>query len=360
MAALKEMFNKSWLIQLAESISMYKPDFDKKGFVINTLAGFAERELNDRMRHTSNMLHQYLDGPFNHNLDVLQKTVVHMPPGYTNLVFPDYVSVFGLNESDNSLSALHYFTRFGSSEFAIRVFLKNDFKKTLSVMKKWAKDENEHVRRLASEGSRPRLPWSFHLPQIIQQPSYTLPILKMLVTDHAPYVRKSVANHLNDISKDHPELTLQFAKQHLGIKPETDKLLKHACRTLLKAGNSAALGIFGTAHNEDLELTFFELSKDQVKNGQKLSFSFGVKNNGIEKAQLRCEFALYFLLLNGSHYRKIFKISERSLSVGEEMQFNKYFSFRPITTRQYRPGKHKLGIVINGAEKACLNFTLLP
>lgn len=353
------MFNKSWLIQLAESISMYKPDFDKKGFVINTLAGFAERELNDRMRHTSNMLHQYLDGPFNHNLDVLQKTVVHMPPGYTNLVFPDYVSVYGLNNLENSLSALHYFTRFGSSEFAIRVFLKNDFKKTLSVMKKWAKDENEHVRRLASEGSRPRLPWSFHLPQIIQQPSYTLPMLKMLVTDDAPYVRKSVANHLNDISKDHPELTLQFAKQHLGIKPETDKLLKHACRTLLKAGHTQALSIFGTAHNKNLALTFFRLSKYKIKKGEAISFDFGVKNNGTEKAQLRCEFALYFLLLNGSHYRKIFKISERSLGAGEEIMINKSFSFRPITTRQYYTGTHKVGCIFNGIEMACLSFELV-
>lgn len=360
MAALKDMFNKTWLNLLAESIIRYTKDFNKRDFLKDTLGAFAELELNDRMRHTSHMLHHHLHGPYNHNLDILQKTIVHMPPGYTNLVFPDYVSVYGLHELDNSLSALHYFTRFGSSEFAIRVFLKNDFNKTLAVMKKWAKDENEHARRLASEGSRPRLPWSFHLPQVIEQPSFTLPILKMLVTDDSPYVRKSVANHLNDISKDHPDLTLQFAEQHLGIKPETDKLLKHACRTLLKAGNTKALGIFGTAHNKELLLTSFELSQAEVKNGQALSFGFGIKNMGLEKSQLRVEFALYFLLLNGRHYRKIFKISERSLGAGEEIYLTKSFSFRPITTRQYRPGAHKLGIVINGEEKACLDFTLLP
>ncbi|MFN8320861.1 MAG: DNA alkylation repair protein [Saprospiraceae bacterium] len=360
MAALKDMFDKQWVNRLAAAIQLHYPEFNKAAFSKNTVNGFAPLELNDRMRHTATTLHQYLPGPYTKNIEILKKVVLDLPKGYTNLVFPDYVSQHGLSDFDTSMDALHYFTRFGSSEFAIRHFLKRDFKKTLSVMKKWAGDENEHVRRLASEGSRPRLPWSFQLPAVIEKPSHTLPVLQALVFDDSPYVNKSVANHLNDFSKDHPDLVIQFVKQNFGKKTATDKLLKHACRTLLKSGHSEVLAIFGTASSHDLQLNNFEVHTPTVSMGNLLSFTFTVINTGKKILDVRLEFALYFLLLNGSHYRKVFKISERKLTPSTDMVIQKSFSFRPITTRQYRPGLHRVGIIVNGVELACADFQLLP
>lgn len=360
MAALKDMFDKQWAALLASAIHKHYPDFNKAIFIKNTVNGYAPLELNDRMRHTTALLHHHLPGPYYKNIEILKKAVVDLPYGYTNLVFPDYVGQHGLADFEVSMDALHYFTQFGSAEFAIRHFLKSDFKKTLSVMKKWAGDENEHVRRLASEGSRPRLPWSFQLPTIIEKPGHTLTLLQDLVFDDSPYVCKSVANHLNDFSKDHPELVIQFVKRNFGKKTATDKLLKHACRTLLKSGHSEVLAIFGTASSQDLKLSHFDVHTPTVAMGADLIFSFTVHNTGKNSLDVRLEFALYFLLLNGSHYRKVFKISERKLAPVTDMVIQKSFSFRPITTRQYRPGLHRVGIIVNGEEKACADFQLMP
>lgn len=359
MAALKDMFDSHWIGQLASLIHAREKNFKPQAFTKDVLKSFPQLELNERMRHTSEMLHCHLPGPYAKNLDIFKAVIPHLPRSYTNLVFPDYVSQFGLNQVPASLDALHFFTRFGSSEFAIRHFLRQNFKGTLAVMKKWAKDENEHVRRLASEGSRPRLPWSFNLPEVIDNPQFTLPILTALVYDDAAYVRKSVANHLNDISKDHRDLMVNFVKKHLGKNTETDKLLKHASRTLLKSGDKEVMALFGTAHTEDLRLSFFELKNKEVNWEGDLQFSFRIKNKGREDLKTRFEFALYFLLGRGQYYRKVFKITERLIPSGGESEVHKTFSFRPISTRQYRPGLHRLGIIINGEELKTAEFTLL-
>ena len=360
MAALKDMFDSTLIGQLASLIHAQEKKFKSTAFCNDVLKAFPQMELNERMRHTSEMLHCHLPGPYAKNIAIFKAVIPHMPRSYTNLVFPDYVSQFGMKETELSLDALHYFTRFGSSEFAIRHFLRENIKSTIAVMKKWTKDENEHVRRLASEGSRPRLPWSFNLTEVINDPNLTLPILNNLIYDDSAYVRKSVANHLNDISKDHREVMVSFVKNHLGKNTETDKLLKHACRTLLKSGDSEVMALFGTAHSEDLLLDHFVLHSKKVHVGGDLQFTFQISNKGKSELKGRFEFAIYFLLGRGQYYRKVFKITERLIPANSNTKINKTFSFRPISTRQYRPGLHQLGIIVNGLELHTADFTLLP
>lgn len=221
MEPLKEMFGLSYYQNLATVFaSVYKP-FNTKSFFNEVTSNLKSRSLNERMRYTAQMLQLHLPQDYRMALAVLKETIPLLPKGYTALVFPEFVSLFGQQQIAISLEALKYFTQFGSSEFAIRTFLKHDLDRTLRVMYTWSEDENVHVRRLASEGSRPRLPWSFKLDAIIQKPGLTRPILENLRADEELYVRKSVANHLNDQTKDAPTYVIDLIKSWDTSHPHT-------------------------------------------------------------------------------------------------------------------------------------------
>lgn len=212
MEPLKEMFNRAYYKNLAQVFASVHKSFKAEVFVKEVTDNFELLSLNERMRNTSKVLQKHLPENYVSTIGIMKEVIPQLKGGYTNLVFPDFVAQFGQHNFSLSLNALKYFTQFGSSEFAIRTFLKKDLKATLGEMYKWANDENEHVRRLASEGSRPRLPWSFKLDAIIQNPALTTPILQTLKADNELYVRKSVANHLNDITKDSPAHVLNLIK----------------------------------------------------------------------------------------------------------------------------------------------------
>lgn len=355
---LKEMFNQKYFEKLSDEFSKaYKP-FDKKKFLKEVTLNLEERSLNERMRYASLQLNNFLPTSFSASIDILKEVIPNMPRGYTSLLFPDYVGVFGLNDFDTSLKALHYFTKFGSSEFAIREFYRKDFDKTLKQMYKWSEDENHHVRRLSSEGSRPRLPWSFKLDEVIKNPKLTLPILETLKGDEEIYVQKSVANHLNDISKEHPKLVLDTISKWKGISKQTDWVIKHGSRTLLKAGDEKVLKLFGTGNSKDIAITDFQLNKNKIKFGDSVSFNFNIKNSSKKRIALRIEFAIYFLKSNGTYTKKVFKISEKEIEGYGLININKSYSLKPITTRVYYSGEHKIAAIVNGKESEALSFDL--
>lgn len=357
---LKEMFNAAYFGRLATELTKIHPSFRKEEFLKEVHQGHEGRSLNERMRHASLTLQKYLPQAYPLALEIMKELIPHMDRGYTSLLFPDFVGVFGLSHFDDSLDALKYFTQFGSSEFAIREFLRKDFEKTLEVMHTWAEDENVHVRRLSSEGSRPRLPWSFKLDRVIQNPKLTLPILEKLKADKELYVRKSVANHLNDISKEAPELSLQILQNWKGYSKETDWILKHGARTLLKRGDAQVLEIFGVGGSSQLVIRDFDLGKDSVHIGAALPFSFTLYNEGTINLNARIEFAVYYRKKSGELSKKVFKISERTLEPLQEIHLEKSVSFKLITTRVFHLGIHSLSIIVNGKESSQKEFVLLP
>lgn len=346
--------------RLATELTKTHPSFAKGEFLKDVQEGHEQRSLNERMRHASLILQKYLPQDYPVALEILKETIPHMDRGYTSLLFPDFVGVFGLSHLDHSLEALKYFTQFGSSEFAIREFLRKDFEKTLKVMHSWAEDENVHVRRLASEGSRPRLPWSFKLDQVIKNPKLTLPILEKLKADKELYVRKSVANHLNDISKEAPELSLQILQDWKGHSKETDWILKHGARTLLKRGDARVLEIFGVGGSTQLVIRDFGLGQTSVHVGDSLPFYFTLYNAGDLTLNARIEFAVYFRKKTGELSKKVFKISERVLEPSQEVHLEKLVSFKLITTRVFHLGVHALSLIVNGQESSPKEFSLLP
>jgi 3-methyladenine DNA glycosylase AlkC len=239
--ALKEIFNHERLSHIARETSAVWPCFDGKHFLKLAMAGLDELGIMQRMRQTAASLHEALPHNFPEALPILKELAPRIGHNFAAITLSEYVALYGQRHFDLSLDALKFFTRFGSSEFAIRHFLVTDFDRAIAAMRNWAEDENEHVRRLASEGSRPRLPWSFQLKNLVADPSPTGPILERLKADPSLYVRKSVANHLNDFGKDHPDLLVgRVSGWDLGDR-HTAWIVRHALRTLIKKGDSRAL-----------------------------------------------------------------------------------------------------------------------
>jgi 3-methyladenine DNA glycosylase AlkC len=352
------MFNKKFYEALAKELGRVHKDLNAKKFISDATKGLENLELNQRLRRTTEVLKEHLPEDYKTSVSILKKVVQNLPRGYTTLVFPDFVGKYGTHDVDTSLDALKYFTKFGSSEFAVREFLKKDFNKTIRTMKQWAKDKDHHVRRLASEGSRPRLPWSFKLEKVIENPLLTLPILETLREDKELYVRKSVANHLNDISKEHPKLVLDIVKSWKGLSPQTDWILKHASRSLLKKGHKEILSHFGIVHNSSVEISDFNLFNTSITVGDDIAFGFTLSNKSNKKVKVRIEYAIYFRVAKGTLSKKVFKISERELDKQQILKFERRHSFKLITTRKYHAGAHKVALIINGKECKPLEFKL--
>lgn len=356
---LKDLyFNREFYKKLAVEIQKAHPAFAAETFRKDATTGLAALELNERMRQTSVALRKHLPQKYEQALEILITVIPHIEGGYANLVFPDFVGLYGHGNFTASMAALKHFTQFGSSEFAIREFLKRDFTKTIAVMKKWAIDDNHHVRRLASEGSRPRLPWSFKLDAVVKDPNLTLPILERLKSDGELYVRKSVANHLNDFSRDHAAWLTSTVKKWDLSHEHTAWIVKHACRTLIKKGHPAALALFAFEKNTKVKVEKLQLEKNTIKIGGVLKFSFDVVSQKSTPQKLAIDFVIHYRKKSGELSPKIFKLKEVTIGAFESISLSKSQRMQNFTTRQHYPGKHKLVVTINGISCAEESFEL--
>jgi 3-methyladenine DNA glycosylase AlkC len=358
-AALKELYSHKYIELLANSLQKEFNDFNVKEFqekVFDT--SWQDKALKSRMTHIATALHSCLPQNFPQSIEMLKASFGSMNYAFSleNMVFQEYVRLYGLDDFETSMQALAAFTINSSSEFAIRFFLIRYEKETLIQMKKWASSKNEHLRRLASEGSRPRLPWAIALDSFKKDPSPIVEILELLKDDASIYVRKSVANSLNDISKDNPHITKEIAQSWINHSKERDKLLKHGCRTLLKRGDKEMLLLFNVAEATHIKIENFRLAKE-VKMGEELAFSFELQSRE-NLGYLRLEYSISFLRKNGSHNSKVFKIAESQYDYPQRL-FSKSYSFKPITTRSYYSGRHELCIILNGVVVQNAEFTLI-
>jgi 3-methyladenine DNA glycosylase AlkC len=356
---LKNMFfTRESVDKMAEAVKRFYPGFDKQRF-IDLIFDDAqeERELTEKMRHTSRCLHQTLPESFPEALEIL-KQIAPLIKGFDALTLPDFVARYGLDNWQLSLPALRYFTKYSTSELAIRPFLARDPDRAMPYMREWADDEDYNVRRLASEGCRPKLPWAMALPAFQKDPRPILPILEKLKGDESGTVRRSVANNLNDISKDHPDMVLDICEKWYGQSKQTDEIAKHACRTLLKKGNRRALLLFGCGDPAGLSVEAFKLGTDKLPIGEDLHYSFELVIGGNESRQVRLEYAVYYVKAKNKMSKKVFKLSENTFKPGRHA-FSRKQSFQDMSTRKHYPGQHRLTIIVNGEEKAAASFYLL-
>jgi 3-methyladenine DNA glycosylase AlkC len=251
-----------------------------------------------------------------------------------------------------------------SAEFAVRTFINADLKAALRHIRQWSESDNYHVRRLASEGARPRLPCAEQIPALIANPEPMLPVLQLLRDDPSEYVRRSVANHLNDIAKDHPELLETLLPEWLEEAPlERGRLLRHACRTLIKNGNPAVLQAFGFTPakivRRHLALEVFTLSSHSPRVGDKITLNLRLCSTHKKPQQLVVDYVVHWRRANGQWSPKVFKWRNIELQPGEILELTKSHSFQKVTTRTYYPGAHQVALQINGCLIARLDFDLL-
>ena len=279
MGLIKDIYSPAFYEKLADSLDLVIPGFNKLQFIQNIFtADFEAMEWKQRMKHTTQVLHQFLPADYPQTVRLFEKIINQLRLDFGEdklefMFFPDYIETYGLHDFENSVKALAFVTQFVSCEFAVRPFILQYGERMLAQMTAWSLHENYKVRRLASEGTRPRLPWAMAIPELKRNPTPILPLLENLKNDPSAWVRRSVANNLNDIAKDHPEVLLAIATKWKNSSPETNAIIKHGCRTLLKQGHPEILNYFGLNSNY-IELTDFKILTPEVKVGDNLEFSF--------------------------------------------------------------------------------------
>jgi 3-methyladenine DNA glycosylase AlkC len=315
------------------------------------------------MRHIAQVLNTVLEKDFGKAVKQIEGFVERLKVEKRGLsleymFLPDYVELYGLVDFEASVWAFEKITPLASCEFAVRPFIVKYPEKMMSQMLDWSLSTNHLLRRLASEGSRPRLPWAMALLDFKKDPTKMLPILENLKNDESEFVRKSVANSLNDISKDNPEITLEIVKNWQGKSKNVDRILKHGSRTLLKQGNQKALSLFGYGSVDNINLSNFSIAKKEIKIGDYLEFSFVLENQNSKDVNIRLEYAVYYRKANESLFKKVFKISEKTYSKKSVTKIQRRRSFQAFSTRKYHSGRHQVAIIVNGVEFLSESFML--
>ena len=355
---LKDIFFTNESIQLlGDAVQQSYRGFDMDQFLVLVYDDTWESlELKAKMHHVTLALRETLPQEFPRALEILRRVAPSIH-GFDSLVFPDYVASYGLDHWDLSMPALAFFTTLCSSEYAVRPFIGRDPQRAMAYLYEWAGNENEHVRRLASEGCRPRLPWGMVLTVFRKDPRLILPVLERLKDDESEYVRRSVANNLNDISKDHPDLVLDICESWYGQNEQRDGIVKHACRGLLKRGNRHAMLLFGFGDPTHIDVENLTLDREALSIGDDLRYTFelGVKTEGPTKVRL--ELRVAYVKARGKTSRKVFQIRAHTFDPGRHM-ISRKLCLADQSTRNHHPGEHHISTVVNGVEKARASFVL--
>jgi 3-methyladenine DNA glycosylase AlkC len=360
-AALKDaFFAAARYREVGRLVRSIHRDFDEARFLRIALQGLEGLSLMQRLRRMTESLHAVLPGNYQRNLGILRELAPQLPSGFVTLFLPDYVALHGRGNVALSLDALKYFTRFGSAEFAIREFLRDDLKGTLATLEGWAHDEDEPVRRLASEGTRPRLPWSFHLPAIAADPALAAPILDALRADPSLYVRKSVANHLNDVTRAHPDWVLGRLARWPLDNALTAWIARRALRTLIKAGDRRALAVIGAGEKARVRVLLFKVGPARVRLGERVTFRLEFVSTATAAQRLVVDFAIHYVKKSGASAPKVFKWKELTVGARQTVALGRSQVIKDFTTRTHYPGRHAVDLLINGEKHGSASFELRP
>lgn len=375
--AFKNMYNEQFFERFTKDLKVVISDFDARAFVSRVMdSEWENREFKQRCSYITTVLKEFL--PADYKVAIakileLLEYVENTHPDYSVIddkkfgltleygaVLDNYIEQYGLDDYETSIKAIEKITQFTSCEFVTHPFIIRYPDKMMAQMLAWSKHSHWGVRRLASEGCRPRLPWAMALPNLKKDPSPILPILENLKNDPARFVRLSVANNLNDIAKDNPQVVIDLVKKWQGESQEVDWVIKHGCRTLLKQGNREMMELFGFgAVPGNISIKDFQISTPEVKIGSWLEFSFKLLNNNDTKAKIRLEYGLYYQKANGTLTKKVCKISEKEYAANSVTQINRKHSFKVVTTRKFHLGLHQVAVIINGNEFEKYDFELI-
>ncbi|MDB5085422.1 MAG: hypothetical protein JWN30_2308 [Bacilli bacterium] len=352
------MYSVDFLHQFGQKVHAVYAPFHTEKFVQETMAGdWNELPLKQRFRRLSTTVGENLPARYEEALGILF-AIDEECVGFPYLFFPDFVEVYGQAEAhwERSMEALERFTSKSSAEFAVRSFILENPERMLSQMTAWADHPNEHVRRLASEGCRPRLPWGQALPLFKHDPTPLLPILELLKADPSLYVRKSVANNLNDIAKDNPSFVLETARRWKGTHAHTDWIIRHGCRTLIRKANPVALTLFGYAEVEDktplVQFSTLSANPSELSIGENCELRYELHIREGDSVRIRIEYGIDFVKSAGRTSRKLFLLSDKTVHGGVRLSGTRIHRWADLTTRRHYPGEHNIVLLVNGQEIA--------
>lgn len=360
--ALKNLINSAVVKKISSAVSLIYPEFNQRRFQL-LLKVMPELALKARVLLITKHLKDELPTDYSESLKILLNIMKTKDlKGFELWPFSEFISQFGLDHFDESMEAMYVLTKGFTAEFAIRPFLLKDHKKVLKYFVKWSSDKDVHVRRWISEGSRPLLPWGQRIPLFIMDPTHTLLLLDKLRFDEELYVRKSVANHLNDISKNHPQVVIEILRMWKRDVPtaHTSKIewiSRHALRSLIKQGLEGALKLMGAVKAE-IELNDLRLNKKRFKINDLILFDFEIFFTSKKVQKLIVDYSIDFMKANGKKSKKVFKLKTLQINPGEILHLTKSHSLKPITTNKYYSGTHYLKIQVNGEILSEIKFSL--
>jgi 3-methyladenine DNA glycosylase AlkC len=356
---LKHQFGPGVVRSIAAMLQAAEPAFPRDAFVADVLDGFEALELKARAQHLADAMQRHLPEPYPRALDVVLRSVG--PPlaatsgngmaPFLYLPHTLFVARQGLADEhfDASMGALHALTRRFTGEFAIRPFIERHPGRALRWLNEWTRDPDEHVRRLVSEGTRPRLPWGARLRVFERDPRPALELLERLKDDPSDYVRRSVANHLNDVGKDHPALLLRTCERWLRDAPAARRaLVRHALRSLAKRGDAKALSLlgFGASPAVRVERPGFEPPSARI--GDAVTLRFALADTGGRVQSLRVDLCVFYVKASGAASPKVFRLREIELPGDGRVEIAHRLSLRQMTTRKHHPGRHRVEALVNG------------
>lgn len=375
----KNLLNKSVIEGMAGYFAPHCSTFDKKAFVADATHNLELLELKQRTDRIVETMVSHLPDDFEQAAGIVLASLNSSGDadhpngiaGWAVISLTYYVGLQGKNKQhfNVSMTLLKAMTKLLSSEFGIRFFIMEQPTETLALLKQWATEPDHNVRRLVSEGSRPRLPWGMRLQMFVDDPMPVVELLEMLKDDESEYVRRSVANSLNDIAKDHPELVADIAERWMedvsnegvskeGTRKNRERLVRHACRTLIKDGHKKTLAVFGYKPPL-IRKAEINITTSEVLFGGDLEFSLSLESSSAQKQSLIIDYVIHHQKANGKTTPKVFKWKVTHLLLNKRLEITKKHSIKKITTRKYYPGTHRVEVMINGTSFADASFELV-
>jgi 3-methyladenine DNA glycosylase AlkC len=365
---LKSYFDYNLVQGVGAQLQTAYPSFDQASFLEEVMAELEALELKARVNLIAKVMREHLPSDYPTALKIAECMLEEraeqvegiLGGGWRLAILATFVEHYGLDHLEVSLAAMYKITQQHTAEFTIRPYLQRHQEAVLARLHEWVHDPSEHVRRLVSEGTRTRLPWGARLPQFIADPAPVLELLELLRDDPSLYVRRSVANNLNDIAKDHPDLVISTLRRwSQGASEERQWIVRHALRSLVKQGHPEALAIMGV-YPANIELLKLTLDPDPLPFNGTLTFSLELRNNDQQAHSCIIDYLVYFVGARGQQRSKVFKLRQAQLAAGQRLAVQQRHSFRPITTRRSYPGLHRIEIQVNGTIVGGADFTLAP
>jgi 3-methyladenine DNA glycosylase AlkC len=362
---LKNSFGPEIPVRIAAMVEAVHPAFASAEFVADCLDGYDALDLMPRARRISQVLARFLPADAAASIRILMASLgpraepmKGMEP-FIYLPHVFFVAEQGIDLLDLSLEAQYELTQRFTAEFSIRAFIDRYPEEVLARLGQWASDPSAHVRRLVSEGTRPRLPWAPRLARFQADPRPVIELLELLKDDPEEYVRRSVANNLNDIAKDHPEIVVEVCRRWLtGASEVRRRLVRHALRTLIKEGHTEALALLGFGQDSPVVVEHFEVVPSRVLIGAKVQLQALLRNGADGSQPVLVDFRMHFVKADGATRPKVFKGASFSLAPGATKPVKKTVSLAQHTTRKHYPGRHRVEILLNGVVRGSVSFVV--